>query len=57
MNDDTWHLYLLNLAAMDSLVSRPAIRSLYYAGCEVEWIAEAADIPIERVQDALRRIP
>ena len=57
MNDDAWVMYLLNLAGMDTVASRPAIRSLYYAGHEVSWIADAADIPVPVVQDALNNIP
>lgn len=57
MDDDAWVMYLLNLAGMDTLASRPAIRSLYYSGLEVDWIADAADIPVPVVQDALNRIP
>lgn len=57
MDDDAWVMYLLNLAGMDTLASRPAIRSLYYSGREVDWIADAAAIPVPVVQDALNRIP
>lgn len=57
MNDDTWHMYLINLASLESVASRPAIRHLYYGGREVEWIAEAADIDIAAVRDALNNIP
>lgn len=57
MSDDAWVMYLLNLAGMDTVASRPAIRSLFYVGHEVDWIAEAADIPVDTVRDALNRIP
>lgn len=57
MTDDTWVLYLVNLASLDTIASRPAIRSLYYMGREVDWIADAAGIPVDLVRDALTRIP
>jgi hypothetical protein len=57
MDDKAWVMYLVNLASYDNIARRPAIRSLYFAGHEVWWISEAADVPVVLVQDALARIP
>lgn len=56
-NDDAWHMTLITLAAQDCIARRAAIRHLYFAGYEVEWIADACYIPVALVQDALNRIP
>ena len=57
LSDDSWHMYLLQLASQDCIASRAAIRALYVAGYEVTWIAENCMLPMAVVQDAVLRIP
>lgn len=58
MNDDAWLMYLINLASIDCVARRPAIRHLYtHTGLEVDEIAETCDIDVALVRDALNRIP
>lgn len=57
LNTDAWHMQLITYASQPYASQRPAIRQLYYAGYEVEWIADTCMIPVETVRDAILRIP
>jgi hypothetical protein len=55
--DDSWAMYLVQLGSQDCIASRAAMRALFVAGYEVEWIADACDVPMRVVQNALTSIP
>lgn len=57
MNDDTWHMYLISLASSPGLVQRPAIRKLYFEGFETDTIADACELDVAVVRDAILNIP
>ena len=57
MDETAWTMYLLNLASFDNAARKPAIRSLFYAGREVDWIADAAAVDADFVRAALFNIP
>jgi hypothetical protein len=57
LDNQAWHMTLIDLASRDCIAQRAALRALYFEGYEVTWIAETCMLPMPVVQDALARIP